>query len=289
MIAVTATLRAFFLALCAVFALGEAVGAAAEAGPASLWQKGDHARARLIVASGVPYRGRLVTAAGLEFSLDKGWKTYWRSPGDGLPTTIEWAASENLKHAEILWPAPKRLAGPDGAVSYVYADRVILPILITPKDPANPVQFRLQISYGVCADICVPVEAALQLPVPPATDATYRSIIHAALERVPKPQERGVYCPHQVIDAKRQIVGDSPALLVTTAFEDRVAGLDLFAEAPEGFDLPAPVLQPNAPRGRLYYLINFDTPQALEELSGQSLRLTAVSDQGSCEVNWRVK
>ncbi len=289
MIAVTAMLRLFLPVLCAVFALGGAVCAAAEAGPASPWREGDHARIRLIAASGVPYRGRLVAAAGLEFSLDKGWKTYWRSPGDGLPTTIEWAASENLKRAEVLWPAPKRFAGPDGAVSYVYADRVILPILITPKNPAKSVQLRLQISYGVCADICVPVEAALKLPVPPTTDATYRSVIHAALEHVPKPQERGVYCPHQVIAAKRRIVGDKPALIVKTSFGDRATGLDLFAEAPEGFDLPVPIRQPRASRGRLYYLINFDTPQALEELTGQRLRLTAVSDQGSCDVTWRMK
>ncbi|HCX68676.1 MAG TPA: hypothetical protein DHK64_14410, partial [Rhodobiaceae bacterium] len=48
-------------------------------------------------------------SAGLHLELSKGWKTYWRSPGEvGIPPSIDWAGSENIENVEFLWPAPER-------------------------------------------------------------------------------------------------------------------------------------------------------------------------------------
>lgn len=237
----------------------------------------------------MPYQGRAVTVAALEFSLDEGWKTYWRTPGDGLPTSVDWSGSENLKKADILWPAPKRLNGPLGSVSYVYEDRVILPILITRQDEARPALLRLDVNYGICADICIPAEASFQFAPPTTADNRHREAILDALRRVPRRQGRGVNCAHRVMKAKRQTIDKKPVLLVSTAIEKGATGLDLFAEAPEGFDTPIPVKQPRASGESQDYIIGFDDPAELEELENQELIFTAVSDQGSCEIAFRME
>jgi DsbC/DsbD-like thiol-disulfide interchange protein len=272
-----------------IFVIGGGAVSVAKTEQASPWQASAHSRIRLIAASGIPHQGRLVTAAALEIALDDGWKTYWRTPGDGLPPTIEWAGSENLKDAAILWPAPKRFSNPGGSLAYGYERRLVLPIVITPLDERKPVRFRLQVGYGICADICIPAEATLELEIPLSAGGAFREDIAAALERVPKRQARGVYCPHRVITVKRRAVNGRPALLVKTAFDERAAGLDLLAEGPGGFELPVPERQPRSSRGRAHYILDFQAAQTVEALKGQILILTTVADQGSCEIEWRVE
>ena len=51
---------------------------------------------------------RSVLRAGIEIRLDPGWKTYWRYPGDsGVPPTLDFAGSKNVKSVTALWPAPR--------------------------------------------------------------------------------------------------------------------------------------------------------------------------------------
>ena len=184
---------------------------------------------------------------------------------------------------------PKRLDLPGGVLSFGYEKRVTLPILITPENKAQPAQLKMQISYGVCADICIPVETEISLIIPSSEHTRHRNTLTAALDRVPRPQKRGVYCPHSFITAKHRVINGAPALLIKTAFEEKASGLDLFAEAPEGFELPAAVRQPRASRGRLYHIIAFENAKAMKELKGQQLTLTMAADQGSCETTWRMK
>jgi DsbC/DsbD-like thiol-disulfide interchange protein len=273
-----------------IFVLGGGAVSVAKTEQASPWQASTHSRIRLIAAGGIPYQGRLVMAAALEIVLDDGWKTYWRTPGDGLAPSFEWNGSRNLKNAAMLWPAPRRLVNPGGSLAYGYERRLVLPIVITPLDAGAPVLFRLRAAYGVCADICISAEADLELEIPSSVGGgAFGKDIAAALERVPKQQARGVYCPHRVITAKRRTVNGRPALLVKTAFDERAAGLDLLAEGPDGFELPVPERQPRSSRGRAHYILDFETAEAVEGLKQQTLILTTVADQGSCEIDWHVE
>ncbi len=281
------TLLYLILLLYALIAPHGAPRAFAEAG--TLWKEAAHSRLRLIASGDVPYLGRKLRLAGLQIELDKEWKTYWRTPGDGLPPAIDFAGSENLKTAEALWPVPKRLGSPDGLVAFGYVNSVILPIRIVPKVVDRPVVLSVRFSYGVCADICVPVEASLRLEIPPATDGAFRDTLRAALELVPKQQERGVYCPHSVIAARHRTINGRPVLLIKTAFDDRATGLDLFVEGPDGFEMPPPERQPRTSRGRMHYMMSFDNAKDADALTGQMLTLTTVADQGSCETRLRVE
>src|SRR5215218_4800098 len=73
---------------------------------ASRWAEGFHSRARLVSGGAV----RDVMWAGVEITLDPGFKTYWREPGEsGLPPRFDWAGSTNAKAVELSWPAPMRI------------------------------------------------------------------------------------------------------------------------------------------------------------------------------------
>jgi DsbC/DsbD-like thiol-disulfide interchange protein len=256
---------------------------------ASPWLELPNSRIRLIAADGLPYDGRSILAAGLEIVLEKGWKTYWRTPGDGLAPLFDWSGSEGVAEAEILWPVPKRFEGPGGVVAFGYEDRLVLPIRFVASAWGRPVQFRLRVSYAVCADICVPIEAELALEITPGAEGPHRNAMLAALDRVPRKQARGVYCPHSFVTAKRRTVTGKPALVIKTAFEEGVSGLDLFAEAPDAFPLPPLLRQPRATRGRLYHILGFETDDELDALQGEVLTLTMAANQGSCETTWRVE
>lgn len=277
----------FFLSLILILVV--AVPGPARSSEATQWHDAAHSRIRLISATGIPRADRTVTAAGIEITLDAGWKTYWRTPGEGWPPSIEFNGSKNLAKAELLWPAPKRFNDTAGLLAFGYSEHVVLPVLIEPTTADQPVVLRVKISYGVCADICIPVETELEHTIPPGEHEAHRSLLRAALEKVPQPQLRGVYCPHYFITAKRRVVNGKPAILLKTAFQAKASGLDLFAEGPDGVDLPPPVRQPRASRGRLYHIIAFENEATVNALKGQMLRLTMAADQGSCETHWRVK
>lgn len=255
----------------------------------SAWADLPKSRARLIAANGLLHEGRAMLAVGLEITLEKGWKTYWRTPGDGLAPSLDWSRSGNLAGAEALWPVPQRFEGTGGVLSFGYKDRFMLPIRVVPVAADKAIRFELRVSYAVCDDICIPVEAELKLDVPTGAETPHRPALLAALERVPKKQERGVYCPHSFITAKRRAVNGKPALIIKTANEETATGLDLFAEAPEGVALPPPRRQPRATRGRLYHVVGFETEKELDALKGRVLTITMVADQGSCETTWRVE
>lgn len=124
---------------------------------------------------------------GLRISLDPGWKTYWRAPGDGgLPPVFDWSRSGNLASAAVEWPAPKPFTS-FGMTMLGYGGTVVLPVRAVPRDPAKPMTLRLDVSLGVCAEICIPVEATLTLDVAPGMKPEATETIRQHRARVPLP------------------------------------------------------------------------------------------------------
>ncbi|MCH8465820.1 MAG: hypothetical protein LAT78_04495 [Roseinatronobacter sp.] len=101
--------------------------------------------------------------AGLHIRLAGNWITYWRHPGEsGIVPRLDWSGSRNVAAARIHWPEP-RLFTKSGVASIGYGDEIILPIELTPTDAGLPMELDATLSLGVCDDICIPVELALQL------------------------------------------------------------------------------------------------------------------------------
>ena len=182
MTAVGHALRFFALALAAVAAAGDAHTAA------SPWARTPEAAVRLVSASEA-VGGLEQLRLGLEFELAPGWKTYWRSPGDGgLPPALDWTGSGNLGAASLYWPAPARftILGID---SVGYEDGLLLPMDVQVPRPGEPVQASLRVDYLTCSDICVPqsAELALALPAGPARPSAEAFAIDRWRGRAPRP------------------------------------------------------------------------------------------------------
>ena len=94
----TATLLRIFFGL-ALAAPAQALAARSD------WAAADQAQLRLLLshAAAGPIEG------GIEISLEPGWYTYWRTPGDaGVPPVFDFGGSRNVASVEVLYPAPER-------------------------------------------------------------------------------------------------------------------------------------------------------------------------------------
>jgi len=157
----------------------------------TVWEEGDFSKARIISSHlAVPVDESDPLYIGLHIKMEKGWKTYWRTPGNaGLPPVIDWEGSINLAAAEIEYPAPNRFEIFD-LQTYGYPDEVVYPIRIKPAVPSAPVTIKANVNYLVCKDLCVPVTADLTLEIPPAVEEAPLSLefglIETYLKMVPK-------------------------------------------------------------------------------------------------------
>ena len=117
--------------------------------------------------------GRRQTALRME--MKPGWKTYWRNPGDaGIPPHFDWAGSTNLKAVSIAWPTPV-VFDTYGSRTIGYEDRMVLPLTLTPENPAEPIGVRLNFTYGLCREICIPAQQDIAMVIAPdaAEDGGY--------------------------------------------------------------------------------------------------------------------
>ncbi|MBI04933.1 MAG: hypothetical protein CMI96_03845 [Pelagibacteraceae bacterium] len=103
---------------------------------------------------------------GLQYKMKPGWKTYWKSPGDGgFSQNLNWENSENIKNIEIKWPIPKTFEIL-GFNSIGYESEVVFPLLIKIEDINKISKLDLSINYLTCKDICIPGKARLFLDIP---------------------------------------------------------------------------------------------------------------------------
>lgn len=256
---------------------------------ATEWHDAQNSRFRLISASGVPDMPKDTIVAGVEIQLAEGWKTYWRSPGDGLATEVNVSASENVAGATLLWPAPERIEGAGGVTSYGYKGSLVLPIRLKASNPGQNVLLRVELIYGVCADICIPVEGVAELSIPAQDDSEHAAALANAIGKVPYSQADGVYCSHRFTDARLKAGDDGAVLVIETAYDTGVTGRDIFVERENGLALPPAELDSQPTAGRSIYAVRLDNPDTTASIRNEQLVLTMTSDQGSCETSLRME
>ena len=146
---------------------------------------GTHGAARLIAGATHRSADGEWLRAGIEIRLDPGWHTYCAIPAIGVPPTLNFAGSENLKAVSVQWPAPTRFADGAGGQSNGYFNDVILPLRITPLDAAKPTTLHVKLGYAICANLCLPAEADLELTLSGKGGAEEPALA-AAKSRVPR-------------------------------------------------------------------------------------------------------
>ncbi|HEY6336227.1 MAG TPA: protein-disulfide reductase DsbD domain-containing protein [Alphaproteobacteria bacterium] len=177
---------------------------------------------------------------GLDFTLQPGWKIYWRSPGAaGFPPHVEWEGSQNLARAEILWPAPERFSVL-GLVTLGYHDRVVLPIHAELARPGEPLSLKAKVDYLTCREICIPytAELALDLPAGPAAPTAFTHLIDRFENEVPRDgRAAGLSIERATIAGSPE----KPVLEVEALAREPFQHPDLFIEGPSPLDFAAPV------------------------------------------------
>lgn len=148
-------MRMIFKALTTITALLMAQSAAAQV---------------LSSGGGDPYRAQLIGAgpqsdnrqlAGVMISLEPGWKTYWRTPGEGgIAPRFDWSRSKNLKSVAYIWPSPQ-IFDAYGSVTIGYEGDFVLPVMMQAIDPSQPIEAHLDMAFGVCSDLCIPAQTTI--------------------------------------------------------------------------------------------------------------------------------
>jgi suppressor for copper-sensitivity B len=244
------------------------------------WDANEHVKVRIV--SAVDAVGeRDAIPLGLHFKLQPGWKIYWRSPGDaGFPPDPRWAGSDNLKQAELAWPAPKRFSI-FGLETLGYKKEVVFPLTVSLASPGAPLRLKSQIRYLACKDICIPYEAkvALNLPSGPANPGSYTHLINSYVSQVP-----GAGARHGLSFEKAVLLRDTKDTLIQVEARARkpFSTPDLFVEGPEGavFGKPTVSLSENGRRAILQVAAIGLAPA---EVDGKTLVLTLVDGDRAME------
>ena len=128
------------------------------------WSIGDSSKVRLI--SPYSQNNNKELLIGLEYEMDPGWKTYWKSPGDGgFAQNISWENSSNINNLEVLWPTPEKFQIL-GLTSLGYENKVIFPLKLEINDESQNTFVNLQVNFLICKDICIPGDARVFLEIP---------------------------------------------------------------------------------------------------------------------------
>ena len=130
----------------------------------SEWAVGETSKLRLI--SPYSQNSSKNITIGLEYQMQPGWKTYWKSPGDGgFAQNISWENSSNISDVKFLWPTPIKFEIL-GLTSLGYQDNVTFPLEIEIENEFQDINLDLHVNYLICKEICIPGDARIFLDIP---------------------------------------------------------------------------------------------------------------------------
>ena len=221
--------------------------------------------------------------------MPQGWKTYWRNPGSsGVPPLFDWSATSNLASAEVRYPAPMRY-GDRGGDTIGYKHRLIFPLLVQPADPQREIALDVSIEFGVCKDICIPMQTHLALTIPPeARKSPVAGDLAGALDRVPRPLSARRPSDPKLGKVTVVLDGDKPVIRLDATFPGGAEGADIFIEAPDGLWIPM-ARRDGLPKGDTARFVVDLTEADIADLKGKTARITLVSPLGQSETSLRLE
>ncbi|CNI31654.1 protein-disulfide reductase DsbD family protein [Yersinia bercovieri] len=140
----------------------------------------DHAKVRLRAEPSTGGETRMLLAV----QLQDGWKTYWRSPGEGgIAPTIAWDLP--LDAVKWHWPVPQRF-DVSGISTQGYHQQVMLPIVIS-----GPLPKRVSgtLTLSTCSNVCIltdyPFSLDLSSPISAENQQQFMHDFAQAMGQVP--------------------------------------------------------------------------------------------------------
>ncbi|UAN44449.1 thioredoxin family protein [Serratia sp. JSRIV001] len=221
----------------------------------------DHAKVRLRADTSNGDETRVLLAVELE----KGWKTYWRSPGEGgIAPAITWQG--NPPPATWFWPTPQRF-DVAGISTQGYQQRVTLPIVLK---GAAPQQLAGTLTLSTCSNVCILTDYPFKLDLTTPADPKFNHDFAQAMGQVP--------IASGLVDSLR--AGYRNGELQISA--QRTAGWqqpELFFDTLAGADLGKPTVSSDGESLQARVPVSDGWGDAAPDLRGKQLRLV-ISDGG---------
>jgi thiol:disulfide interchange protein DsbD len=226
-VSIRRTILVLVLAICGVVAGATAHGQIAvvgDGGPGPV--KAQHLTAELVeLGSAIAPGGTQVV--GLVLSLEEHWHVYWINAGDsGEPPKVAWTLPAGITAGAMQFPIPRRLPlGP--LMDFGYEDHVAFPVTIaaaTTMKP-GPVHLDAQVTWLVCAQVCLPGKAhlGLDLTVQPGAPQPAQEPLVGALGEgmtlLPKPLPAG---------AEFSVQGDAQQFALTLTDSTRMENAEFY-------------------------------------------------------------
>jgi len=236
----------------------------------SSWFETDGARMRLI---SLPAPDGKTLRAGLQFEMQEGWKTYWRSPGgSGLPPQIQFLGSKNVAKAQMRLPVPS-LYRDEAGTSIGYKGNVVFPIEVKLAASGRPATLAASGVVGICSDICIPVPFQLSVEESAAGGSSFDIIraLNKAQSDLPKAAIEGFSIKSASSDEAAQ------AVTVSATVPKGSGEANLFVEGPSSWYLSAGKLTSQKENSATFTIDVQDAPSD-STIVGTELVLTLVAN-----------
>ena len=185
--------------------------------------KPENSHAQVHVWHDAPAEGKVRLL--LDVTPNEGWKTYWRTPGDGgFRPVIAW---EPQAKTQWHWPRPVRFDSA-GFSSVGYDRRVVFPL-----DVATDEQQRLRgkLTLSLCSTLCVVNTFPLDINLASGPSAQFAEAWDNAMRAVP---------PDNGPVAVKSVAADNDTLTVKLTSPEGWSQPDLFPDNPTGVNLSPP-------------------------------------------------
>lgn len=224
----------------------------------------DHASVRLRAEAQPDGEARVL----LDVALQKGWKTYWRSPGEGgIAPAIKWSSPVEM---DWRWPTPQRF-DVAGISTQGYHGNVAFPITLRGNLPE-----KLQgvLTLSTCSNVCILTDYPFTLDLKAPADKDFGYDFTRAMGTLPLKNgltsylEAGYQTGTLTVTATREAGWQQPELFIDTLTDTdfgkptyKISGDTLTATVPvsDGWGETAPDL-----RGKTLSVVLSDEGQAQE-------------------------
>ena len=198
----------------------------------------------------------------LDIRLEKGWKTYWRSPGEGgVAPEIRWQTPD--VNATWYWPAPARF-DVSGLTTQGYKGDITLPIALAKVSDKH---LAGTLTLSTCSDVCILTDFPFTLDLYQQADPNFARDYAQAMGQIPA--ESGLTDQLDVSDINGE-------LQIRAQRQGGWSRPELFFDYPQGSMLAAPQITVKGDILSARVAVTDEWGEAAPDLRGKTLSLVVV-------------
>ena len=198
----------------------------------------------------------------LDIRLEKGWKTYWRSPGEGgVAPEIRWQTPD--VNATWYWPAPARF-DVSGLTTQGYKGDITLPIALAKVSDKH---LAGTLTLSTCSDVCILTDFPFTLDLDQQADPDFARDYAQAMGQIPA--ESGLTDQLDVSNVNGE-------LQIRAQRQGGWTKPELFFDYPQGSMLAAPQITVKGDTLSARVAVTDEWGEAAPDLRGKTLSLVVV-------------